>query len=366
MIKEGKFGIQEAVCLIWITITSKVFFSSPAVLSGLVGNTGWITTLVSAAVALIGFGFIYLLLKRFPGKELVEIFNIAFGRVIGFVLSSLLGLFILFIVVTRVSDMAGFLKVYVLPLSPNWLNIGIFIACICTLSILGLESIARLSKLIIYVLAAGFLIVVLLGIQNYDLNNLFPVFGHGIEKTAYHGVIRSSVYGVIILAIFAKSLQGAQFIKKEGIIAILLSAVIISASLLICSLTFPYYILQETTSPMYELSTLIDYGRFVQRVEPVFLYVWILSSLISATVTFYSFIWIFCSVFRIPDKKPIIIGSSIILYAVALMNKDIITVITGYVALIRSYGSIPMFVLPLIALITALIRKKGGTAKCAK
>ncbi|MDD3704854.1 MAG: endospore germination permease [Clostridiaceae bacterium] len=360
MIKEGKFGVQEAICLTWITIVSKVFFSSPAVLARLIGSTGWYATLISAAVALLGFSFIYLLLKRFPDKGIVEIFDIAFGRVIGFIISCILGLYMLFITVARTSELSGFLRVYVAPQSPNWFIIGIFVVCIYTLSILGLESIARLSKLLIYPLLLGFLTVLLLGVQNYDFNNLFPAFGYGLDKIAYNGILRSSVYGeVIILAIFAKSFQGARFIKKEGIIGISLSAAIISLSLLCCSLTFPYYIEQEITSPMYELSTLIDYGRFVQRVEAIFLYVWIMSNFISATVVFYSFMSIFCYTFRIPDKKPIIIGSCIILYTVSLMHKNIISIILGYISIIRNFGSLPLFVLPLITLIAVMIRKKG-------
>lgn len=367
MIKEGKFGVQEAVCLIVLTITSKVFFSSPAILVRLIGNTGWYATLISAAVALVGFSFIYLLLKRFPDKNITEIFDIAYGRVVGFIFSCILGIYMLFITVARTSELSGFLRVYVIPQSPNWFIIGIFVVCIYTLSILGLESIARLSKLLIYPLAAGFLTVLLLGVQNYNFDNLFPAFGYGLDKIAYNGILRSSVYGeVIILAIFAESFQGAEFIKKEGITGITLSAGIISVSLLCCSLTFPYYIAQEITSPMYELSTLIDYGRFIQRVEVVFLYVWILSNFISTTAVFYSFIWIFCYAFKIPDKKPIIIGSTIILYVTALMHKNIISIILGYVSLIRNLGSLPLFVLPLITFITVMIRKKGDNTECAK
>ena len=367
MIKEGKFGVQEAVCLITVTITSKVFFSSPAIIAGLIGNAGWYTTLISAAVALVGFCFIYLLLKRFPGKDIVEIFDITLGRAVGFIFSGILGIYMFFISVTRVNELSEFLKVYVIPLSPNWLIIGIFITCIFTLSLLGLESIARLSKLLIYALLAGFLVVLLLGIQNYNINNLFPIFGYGLDKIAFHGIVRSSVYGeVIILAIFAKSFQGVKFIKKEGITGILLSAAIISVSGLSYSLTFPYYVAQEITAPMYAMSTLIDYGRFVQRIEPLFLYVWIIGSFISASLVFYSFIWIFCKTFRIQDKKPIIIGSCTILYAVALMHKDIISIILGYVVLIRNWGSLPLFGLALIALIAALIRKKVGTTKCVR
>lgn len=363
MIKEGKFGPREAVWLVTMAITSKVFFSSPAVLAGLTGTAGWYTTLISASTALIGFYFIFLLLKRFPGKELTEIFDIALGRTLGFTAACLLGVYMLFITVTRIAELTEFLRVYIIPLSPNWFIVGIFIICIFTLSMVGLENIARLATLLIYPLIIGFIIVLLLGMQNYDINNLFPVFGYGLDKIVLHGVIRSSVYGeVIILAIFASSFQGVGFIKKEGIISLILSGGIISLSIFAYSLTFPYYTAQEITAPMYEMSTLIDYGRFVQRIEALFLFVWVIITFISAGTVFYAFLWIFCKTFRIQDKTPIVIGSCVVLFALSLMHRDIISIILGSVSFIRSFGSLPLFVLPFFVLIVSLIRKKGDVS----
>ncbi len=83
--------------------------------------------------------------------------------------------------------------------------------------------------------------------------------------------MRSSVYGeIIVLAVFAKSFQGAQYIKREGLISLGLSALILSSSLLFFSLSFPYHIGREIIAPMYEMAALIDYGQTLQRVEPVF------------------------------------------------------------------------------------------------
>lgn len=360
MLKEGKFGPSEAICLLTITISSKVFFSSPAILVGLTGTAAWYTTLISATVALIGFYFIYLLLKRYPGQDLVGILDLTLGRIIGFVFSFLLAVYLLFVAMARISELTEFLKVYIILLSPNWFIVGIFILCLLTLSFLGLESIARIAKLLAFPLGAGLIAVLLLGVQNYDFNNLFPILGKGLDKIALHGILRSSVYGeVIILAIFASSFQGPKFIKKEGIISLVLSAIIISVSILAFLLTFPYYISEEITAPMYELSSLVDYGRFVQRIESVFLFVWVIASFISAGLVFYAFIWMFCTTFRIPDKTPIVIGSCLILFSLSLMHRDIVTVVFGYVKFIRNVGGIPLVILPALLLVISWVRRKG-------
>lgn len=362
MIKEGKFGPQEAIWLTTIAISAKVFYTSPATISGIVGTTGWYMTLISVSVATIGFTYIYMLLKRFPGKDLIEIFEITMGRLFGFIFSALLAMLMISIAAIRTREFSDVLKVYVLPLTSMSFILILFIGTVTILNILGLETIARLSKLIAYAMVTGFFIVIVLGQQNYNFHYIYPIFGYGIGKTVFHGVIRNSVYGeIIILAIFAPSLQGIKYIKKAGYTSLALSGFFISIAVLAFILTFPYYVAMEVTSPMYELATLIDYGRFLQRVDPIFLFTMSISSIISVSAVFYAFVSIYCKMFRIQDTKPVILAASIITYAIAISQKSISDVTFGSVQSLRDYGGFIIFIPPLISLIAAKLRKKGET-----
>lgn len=362
MIKEGKFGPQEAIWLTITTITAKVFYTSPAIVSSIVGTTGWYMTLISASAAAIGFTFIHLLLKRFPDKDIIEIFEITMGRFWGFIFSALLAMLMVSIAAVRTREFSDVLKVYILPLTPMTFIFILFIGTVAILNILGLETIARLSKLIAYAMLAGFLIVIALGWQNYNFHYIYPIFGYGIGKTLLHGVVRSSVYGeVIILAIFAPSLQGINYIKRAGYTSLALSGLFISIAALAFILTFPYYVAMEVTSPMYEMATLIDYGRFLQRVDPIFLFIMAISSLISVSAVFYAFVSVYSKMFRIQDTKPVILAASIITYAIAISQKSISDVTFGSVQSLRDYGGIIFFIPPIISLIAAKLRKKGET-----
>lgn len=362
MISEGKFGPQEAICLTTTAIAAKVFYTSPAILSGLVGTAGWYMTMISASVAAIGFAFTCLLLKRFPGKGIIEIFEITMGRLFGFIFPFLLAMLMISIAAIRTREFADVLKVYILPFTPTSFILILFIGTVVILSILGLETIARLSKLTAYVMAVGFFVVIALGWQNYSLHRLFPILGYGIGSTVSHGIIRNSVYGeVISLAIFAPSLQGISHIKKAGYTSLVLSGFFISIALLAFILTFPYYAAMEITSPMYEMATLIDYGRFLQRVDPIFLFIMVISSLISVSAVFYAFVSIYCKMFRIQDAKPVILAASVIAFTLAVSQKSISDLTLGSVQGLRNYGGIVFFIPPIISLIAAKLLKKGET-----
>ncbi|MBE3101620.1 MAG: GerAB/ArcD/ProY family transporter [Firmicutes bacterium] len=366
MIKEGKFGPQEAISLITITIVTRMFFTSPSILIRYVGTATWYMTLISAATAAVGFTFVYLLLKRFPGKNIVEIFEITLGRFLGFIFSGLLLALFLLSPATILREFTEVMKVYVVPLSPPSYIMGFFIIGVILLGILGLETQARFSRLVAPILLVAFVAGLILASLNYDLYRLTPILGYGIKTTIYHGLTRSSVYGyAVILAVIASSLQGTKHIKKIGYISIVASGILVSAALLAFTLTFPYYIAEEVTSPLYQITTLIDYGRFIQRLDPLFIFIWNISTLIAVSLELYIAASIYCRMFRIQNIKPVIIPFSIIMFTIALIPKDLETLMSGYVNLIREYGWTVFYIPPIIALIAAKLRGKKGEGEHA-
>lgn len=357
MLKEGRFGVQETVCLLVITITAKVFFSSPTYVVQIVGTSGWLMTLISAMTTGVVFFFAYTLIKLFPNKNIMDIHGIIWGKTVGSILSLTLSVGLMLTAVINLCEFAEVMNVYVLPSSPPIFIIYMFIAVLIILCYLGLETITRFSKLLAYILLAGFILIIIFGIKNYDLNNVFPFLGHGLHKIFINGVKRSSAYGeLMIIFVIAKSLQGKKHIKKVGILSLILSGFIIAISLLSFSLTFPYYVGQEITAPIYLLSSIIEYGVFFQRVESLFLMVWIICSLISITASFYISLYISAYVLKLNDKKPLIIPYAVILAVITLLPQSIIQTL-NMVQNIREYGWILFFIPPLATFLVAKIRR---------
>lgn len=362
MIEKGKFGVSEAVSLITITIAVKAFYTSPTAVVKVAGTAGWYLTIISGGAALLGFLFIVMLLKRHPGKNIVDVYRAALGPFIGFVFSFFLASALMFGAVSNTAEFTYVLQAYVLPRTPSFFIIGAFTIGVVIISLLGLESLARFSRLSALILLTGFTAVILLGIQNYSIHHIFPILGYGLKNTIYHGLLRSSVYAdVIILAVFTGSLQGLKYVKKAGFISLAISMIIVSVSLLAFSLTFPYYIGQELTAPMYVMASLIDYGRFFQRLESIFLFIWYVSSFIAAAALFYTSLCVYCQIFKINDKKSIVFPFGIIFCTAALMPSSIITVVNTLVPLYREYVWIVIFLPPVIALLISKLMERGAS-----
>lgn len=368
MIMEGKFGVQEAICLLTITIVSKAFFTSPAMVMKAVGTAGWYMTLISAITAVAAFTPVYLLLKRFPGNNIMEIYNTVLGNTIGSLFTFSLFLIVLVTTAINIREFAEVLVVYVYPLSPPLYIIVLLYLLIILAAYLGLESLARMSRLSSGFLLFGIFALLISASQNYQFHRLFPILGYGIGTTLYNGVLRSSAYGEItIIAVIAKSLQGISHVKKAGYMSLIISGTIITTVLFAFTLTFPYYTGREAMAPLYLFTTLIDYGPFFQRLEAMFLFIWSTSHAISSSVLFYITLMLYSHIFKIEDKKPLIIPLSLISLSLTMIPENMIVLITVYLQALRSYGWIFFFIPPMLTFLIAIVRgKKGGVANAQR
>lgn len=361
MISEGKFGVHEGVCLITIAISSKLFFTSPGQLTRFVGPAAWYTTLISVLTAILMFAIIFRLIKRFPGKSIVEIFYGCLGKKVGmiFALIYMTALLINGAIVSR--EFVDVMKVFIFPDTPTSYLIGALIISAIIAANLGLETIARIAKLSAYVLLSGYVLVLLLAIRDFNFSNMFPILGYGIEDVLIHGIRRSSVYEeVALLIVFATCFQGTKYIKKIGYTSLVISGMIISSGLLCFSLVFPYEVTQEITAPMYVVTRTLKYGSFFQRLDTLFVFIWIFTTIITVSLLLYASVSIYSKTFYIQDYKPILIPTGIILFTISLIPDNFEDVVLTYVQNWREYSTIAFYILPIITLVISLIRMKKG------
>ena len=205
-----------------------------------VGTAGWYMNILSMLVAILGFMILLSLLKRFNNKNIMQISDLVLGKPVGSIMLITLAALILLVSSINMREYIEVMKVYVMPESPPSFLMVLLSISVAVLSFMGLETIARYSKFIIYILSAGYILVILLSTQNFVPRQLYPVLGYGLDKTIITGLQRCSVYGdIAILGIIASSLQGYREIKKIGLWSILISGIVFSTSLLAYSLVSP-------------------------------------------------------------------------------------------------------------------------------
>ncbi|HAU32629.1 MAG TPA: hypothetical protein DCW46_10340, partial [Desulfotomaculum sp.] len=107
----------------------------------------------------------------------------------------------------------------------------------------------------------------------------------------------------------------------------------------------------------------IEFGTFFQRFDPIFLFIWSISAIITTVIYLYAFLSIYCKVFKIDDQRPLVLPLGIIFFCIGIIVQDLFTLVLGLIPVYRKFGGIIYFGLPLLALLVAAIRgqKEGVT-----
>ncbi len=362
MIKEGKFGVHEMVSLLVIAMTNKIFFSTASRFLGIAATSAWLMTLISCLSAVLLFTFVYLLLKRFPGKNMIEIFDITLGRATGFAFSLALAVAIFFCCSMLLREFTDMARTYIfIRTEPSLISAALILAVVLG-AYLGLESIARFAKFSLYFALASILILIFFTAQYFDITNLFPIMGHGMDVNITSGLRWTCTYSeVIFIAILAGSMQGTGYIKKAGFLSLVLSGLMMAVVLAVSVLVLSYPLGQEQLSVTYILAKQIEVGNFLQRSDPLFSYLWFVTTIITICIEFYCGISVYCKAFRLQDHRPLIIPFALIVYAASFIPRDF-SEVEFWLSFIRTNGIFIVFGMPLTALIASLLRRKKGNA----
>jgi len=364
MIKEGHFGFYETLSLMTIVLITKIFYTSPMIIIKSLGTAAWYGTLISCAAALLFFFVLTKLMQRFPQQDLYQIYEEVTGKIIGKIFILLFSLYLLYYASINLREFVAILKVYSMPFSPPSLLIFAFLLIVVAMAYVGLEGIARVSYVFFFPIMGSLLVLLLLAIPSYDFNYLQPLFGHGLRKTVEVGLTRSSAYNeIVFLAVFIRSIHGITLFKKVGLYSLILTGVTFSVCLACILAAFQYTVGSEHLSGMYQLSRVIYFSRFFQRIEAIFLFIWVISSVINVSLAFYLSLSAYCRAFQLENHRPLIIPFGILTFMIAFFPKHIADIIEIHVKFVRSYSSFILILIPVMVWVIALIRgKKGGKA----
>lgn len=366
---EKKFGLFETVSLLSITIISKVFYTSIMMIIKTALTSAWIATLISCITSIFFFMFIYLLMKRFPGQEMTGVFDKVIGKVPGRILSFLFVAYFLYYAGMNLREFVEIIKAISLPYTFPSIIIAVFIITVIFMSFKGIEAIARMAYLCFYAVLAGFVIILVFAYPYYSFDYLTPWAGKGVLETVKIGFVRCSAYDeIIFLAFIANKINGKKDFKKAGIISLVITGVVFSIGIASAIMAFGYSVAGENLSNLYMISRMIYFSRFFQRIDAIFIFIWVISSVISVGTAFYLSLTTYMHCFNIKNRNPLIIPMAVLLFTITILPRDISEIIDIHMIILKQYSFLFVYGVPLLILLLAVILGKRGDniekAKC--
>jgi len=361
-ISNGKIGTREAIAATVYFLSTKLLISFPQHMAEMGQTAAWIVPIISFLAAALGFLVIVALLRRYPGKGIVEASEEAGGRVIGIIAS--LGYFAFFFATTvlLIREFSETVSTALLPRTPLSVIMAVFIIATLVAVYIGLEAITRAASIGMPLIIGTLILLNLLLLPQSNFDTIFPLFGPGLEKLVYNGITHSGVAGeIMFLSIIAGQLDEEHKIRTMGLISLLVAASFMILSTLNYSAIFPYPLSLHISYPGYESSTLIYMGRFLQRIEVAFVFLWVISACIHLALSGYTATVIFKDMLKLPSHKPLLPAFAILGFTFALVPSDVPQATHVDFMVVKTYGGLAVFVMPLILLLLARLKAGPNT-----
>jgi spore germination protein (amino acid permease) len=365
--KTKTMGVWGATALLVTSISARIFLNFPRLSVESAGTAAWIQLAYVSIIVLILFSIIAMLYKNFEGKDIIDIADYAGGTAGRLLFGIPILMILIYIGPVIMREYSENMKSISLQRSPISFIMFFFLIGTIIAAYVGIEAITRFQSIVTPIVIIAYLAILLGTMKYYDTSNLFPILGTGPKHIFWYGLVNVSVYGPIIYLFFLPPfLKKHKYFKHAGYISISICMVLFILGAVVYISVYPYHTGIEIFLPTFELARLIYYGRFLQRLESIFMLSWAAAGLMYLSTIFYFSLYALKKIFKLEYYKPLILPLGIIYFALSIIPQNLPTVIElegKYYALTAWFAT--MFV-PLITLVIANIKRsysKGGKDK---
>ncbi|MBQ3415736.1 MAG: GerAB/ArcD/ProY family transporter [Clostridia bacterium] len=274
----SKLNTIEAIMAIFTIIVAHTILSLQRNILALTKSATIINLIYVSLIAILIAYFIFKLLTKFPGLDLIDISEFLGGKL----LKNIIGfIFISFFTITCSLLLRSFcesLKVIYFPLTDVTYIILIFLVALALSNRLNFTAPFKANTLIMPIVFVSIIFLMISNINNFTPERIFPIFGDGIKQTFGIGIVNLySFSGIVYLYFLPPLLKEPKDFKKISLISISICAIYLTLCVAILLFMFSFLINTNEILPLYNATRYISFGNFFQRLESIFLLLWILA-----------------------------------------------------------------------------------------
>lgn len=357
MIKRGTISPRQVFFILTMLLTGIYILILPRHLVSITGVDGWLVLLAGGFISAVMLFFINKISRKFPGKTVVEFAPLVMGTFWGKFFGGILVIYYTFLAAVSLRIFAEMLKSALLADTPRWVVIVALILLIIWIVQNGLEDIARFTELLAPVILV-LLIAALIGDLRYmESIRLRPMF-QSPPLALLEGIISAlSYFGIIIILLMLYPYVNAP--KKLTItsLAALFFAVLVTIGFFLGTVAiFGVYETSRMAWPVIELVKMVRIGEFLERVESLFLSVWLSIAFINVSVLAFCSISGWAQLLKIKNYRKLTYPIMVLLLGLSLWPEDLLDVLRLYY-INFTYGFVITLIVPLFILFVSLIYK---------
>ena len=192
----------------------------------------------------------------------------------------------------------------------------------------------------------------------YVIYNLTPWQGNGIMMAINTGVSSIGLtFGILSIIFLSSAFQNAKTIKRVAVYALGGAFLLRLLFMLVYTMVFGVAVGGEKVMPFFELTRLVYINQYIQRIEALFILVWVISGVLAIAGSLYVGLYLIVILLKLPALRPIVpLGAMIVAY-LAMLPPDISYTIKVDTLLI-AFAGIGISLFPGILFVMALVKAR--------
>lgn len=356
---DSKISSKEAIMLVVTIFVAHTIVSLPQNLLSSAKSATILNLIYVGIIAVLVAYLIFRLLKSFSSSDIIDVSKYLGGDIFKNIVGAF---FIAYFIISSSGLLREFcegLHVVFFPMTDVSFVLLPFIIALCITNHLSFGSNIKTVSIVFPAVIISIVFLFFANFGHFTLENMFPVLGKGFANTFITGIGNITAFGGISCLYFIPPyLKEPQKIKK-----ICLTSVIIGLLYFIfCTSTvlfmFSFFIEADEILPLYYAARYIEFGNFVQRLESLFMLIWILEIFCYLTIANQFSMHIFKKITNIQNKKTVSFIFPLLIFGISLIPKSYPSV-RFFESKLYSYLVLGIvFVLGIGVLILANLKKK--------
>jgi spore germination protein KB len=272
------------------------------------GRDVWLAILLAAAMSLPVMIICSRILTLYPGKDLFDILEIIFGKMISKFIQILFFWYPFFIGALVIRDIFEFIGIAGLPGTPEFIP-KMFMVIICILVIKdGIEVLGRISTFILPIILIIILLETLVSLPMFQFSNIRPVLYNGF-KPVFLGAFQTFTFPfaqTIIFTIVLSSLKSQVSSYKVYFMGLLLGGLTIMIIIVRNFLLLGSEFVHSLYFPSYSALSVVKFGAYLERIEVAVTVVFLFTCFAKISVCMYAATKGFVKILHLGDYRTMV------------------------------------------------------------
>ena len=320
-----KISSLEAIAFIVIVMINQVTLNIPSSILQTTGSSAWINVIYITIVAVMFCLLISRLYKPFSNYDIVDISEYLGGKFLKAVVGILYIIMFIGMSALILKYFSECLRLIYYPTTPILYILGYFVVATMLASMRGISGIIRNNLILLPFLLFSIIVIFASVAKSFVWQRAFPILGQGVNATFFSGLSNIFAFGGFANIYFLMPmLKDKKDFKTYSIVGIIISGLYLFLSVISLLLVFSYATTSRQMLAIYPLARLIEYGRFFQRIDGLFILFWILAAFSYISTNVVLAINIFQKITHVKNTKALapcfstlVLGFSLIIGSVA-------------------------------------------------